>query len=693
VPDRLRGLAAVPTWAWLVSIVAASFVLRAWLARGMLGPFIMVDELIYSELAKSFAADLTFAVRGVATSGYGVVYPVLLAPAYAAFQRVPDAYAAVKTINSLIMSLAAVPAYFIARRVVGRGYALGAAVLAVAVPSMVYTAVVMTENAFYPIFLLAALALVALLERPTWRRTAAFFAVLALAYLTRTQAVVIAAAAVTAPILIALWAPGAVRATLRAYASIYGVFAGGAVLVFLAQAARGRQLNGLLGAYAVVGKASYDVSGVLHFIAYHVAEFDLYVGVIPVAVAIVLTVRARSLDRPLQVLLAVTLSLFGWCAIVVGTFASRFADRIQERNMFFVAPLFLILVLAWAERGAVRPRLTSAAAAAASAFLLLAIPFERFVTTSAVSDTLMLLPWWAILDSGWTTRLALFAFLGGCLLAVAFLAVPARYALVLPAIVLVYWVAALKPIWFGTYPYSVKQAGAGALFQGIRGVPRDWIDRVVPPGREAAVLYTGAADRFTVNMNEFFNRRVGQVYYSTAPTPGGFYEIPVTVDAEGVVRTPDGRAVRPGYLLVDGSVEPNATAVARDTPLGMTVWKVDGPLVLAKTVKAGIYPGDTWSGPRVTWRREHCAGGSLTVSLSGDAQLFPDGNRVTASTGRSARVVADRLTTLRIPLRSRSGRCSITFTVSPTAVPSRVIPGSTDDRVLGAHFDAFLYEP
>ena len=59
--DRLR---AVPVWGWLGAIVLGSFVLRAWLARGMLGPFIMVDELVYSELAKSFADGLPFAVRG-----------------------------------------------------------------------------------------------------------------------------------------------------------------------------------------------------------------------------------------------------------------------------------------------------------------------------------------------------------------------------------------------------------------------------------------------------------------------------------------------------------------------------------------------------------------------------------------------------------------------------------------------------
>ncbi len=35
--------------------------------------------------------------------------------------------------------------------------------------------------------------------------------------------------------------------------------------------------------------------------------------------------------------------------------------------------------------------------------------------------------------------------------------------------------------------------------------------------------------------------------------------------------------------------------------------------------------------------------------------------------------------------------CSVVFTVAPTAVPSEVIPDSTDDRVLGTHFNAFAY--
>ena len=689
--DRLRS---VPAWAWLLSIVTLSFAVRAWLARGMLGPFIMVDELIYSELAKSFASDLGFAVRGVPVRGFGAVYPVLIAPAYALLDRIPDVYAAVKTINSLVMSLAAVPAYLIAQRVVGKWSALLAALLAVAVPSMVYTATVMTENAYYPIFLLAALALISLLERPSAVNHLAFFAALALAYLTRSQAVVVAAAALTAPVILGLFQRGALRATLWSFRWLYALFFVGALLLGAAQTARGRPLSALLGSYAVVGESSYDIGRALHFVVYHAAELDLYLGIIPVAAAIVLTARARSLDRPLQILLAATIALAAWTLLVVGTFASRFADRIQERNTFALAPLFLILLLAWVERGAQRPRVLAPLAALASALLVLAIPLDRFVTTSAVSDTLMLLPWWAIQIHWRISWLEWLAFLGALVFASAFLFLPRRLALVLPLIVLAYWVVAFRPIWYGPYPYGVRQAGAGALFQGIRGVQRDWVDRAVPDGSATAVLWTGRSDRFTVNQNEFFSRRVGQVYYTVAPTPGGVGELPVSVDPRtGSVRLADGRPVRPGYLLTDGSVEPDAVPVARDPALGMTVWKVRGPLVLSKTTTAGLYPNDTWSGPTVTWAREHCRGGSLTVSLSGDAQLLPDGSTVNAGGGHHVRVVPNEPATLRVPLTPSRGRCVVRFEISPTAVPSKVIPGSTDDRVLGVHFNAFAYQP
>ncbi len=51
----------------------------------MVAPWIMIDELVYSELAKSFAAHGQFLLRGVPSHGYGFVYPVVIAPAYRLF--------------------------------------------------------------------------------------------------------------------------------------------------------------------------------------------------------------------------------------------------------------------------------------------------------------------------------------------------------------------------------------------------------------------------------------------------------------------------------------------------------------------------------------------------------------------------------------------------------------------------------
>ena len=147
--ERAWSLArAVPVWAWLVGLVALSTGIRYVFTRQTVAPWIFVDELIYSELAKSFAAGGHFLVHDHSTGSYGYVYPILIAPAWAAFKAVPDAYAAAKGINALVMSLAAVPAYFIARRMLTQWLSLAAAALAVAIPSMVYTSTLMTENAF-----------------------------------------------------------------------------------------------------------------------------------------------------------------------------------------------------------------------------------------------------------------------------------------------------------------------------------------------------------------------------------------------------------------------------------------------------------------------------------------------------------------------------------------------------------------
>ena len=166
--------------------------------------------------------------------------------------------------------------------------------------------------------------------------------------------------------------------------------------------------------------------------------------------------------------------------------------------------------------------------------------------------------------------------------------------------------------------------------------------------------------------------------------------------SDGLVRTEDGSPLRVEYLLTDGSITPDGEAVARDEPIGTTLWRIGGDVVSTTTI-AGLYPNDTWSGEQVTWTRRRCRGGELTVLLSSDPSLFPVRLAVTASIDGSvvgrARVRPNEQAELRVPLPDGRETCVVTFDVTPTAVPSRVLPDNADDRVLGAHFNSFVYEP
>ncbi len=689
-----RALRGIPSWAWLAAVVVGSTAVRAILGRDLVAPFIFVDELIWSEIARGIAEAGQPLLRDEPNPGYSIVYPLLISPVYALTENLPDAYAGVKTVNALLMSLAAIPAFFLARRVVRDGLALLAALMAVAVPSLAYTGTVMTENAFYPLFLLVALLLVLVVERPTPLRVVLLLALVGLAFATRVQAVALVPALLVAPLVIAVFERSGLRAAIARFRWLYGIMAGGALAVVLLQVASGN----LLGAYAAVGDRSYDLSEALRYLWWHVAELALYVIVVPLAATIVLVARARGLDRPLQAFLAATVSLTACIVVVVAVFASQFSNRIQERNMFYVAPLLCIALLAWVERGAPRPRVLAALAAGVSALLVVSIPYDRFLTTSAITDTLMLLPLWSLQDrigAEWIEFAALGLAAG---LAAAFLLIPRRYALALPLLVLGLWILAIRPIWWGTH--GLERASMGSLFQGIRTAERDWIDTALPNGETAAFLWTGRTDRLTVHQNEFFSRGVGPVYYVSSPTPGGLPETQVTIDdGTGLVTMADGRPVPDRFLVADSSFEPDGKPLARDDGWGLTLWRSTPPLISAVRID-GLYPGDTWSGREVTYVRRRCARGTVAVLLSSDPSLFFEPQTVVArSNGR----VAGRVQVgpygrvhLRTPVAPAPGStdCRVVYTVTPTAVPAEVTGGANaDPRELGVHFERFSYQP
>ncbi len=182
------------------------------------GPWILPDELLYVDLARSLADGGLPAVRGVTSLGWGVVYPVLVAPAWLLFDDPLVAYRAALALNALVMSLAAIPGYLLARLFVGHRSALLVAGGTVLVPAMASTGSVMTENAAYPLFLGALWLVARTVRSPSGTGQVAALAAIGLLTVTRAQGVILLPVAIAATCIFALTLPAVVR---RAYLARY----------------------------------------------------------------------------------------------------------------------------------------------------------------------------------------------------------------------------------------------------------------------------------------------------------------------------------------------------------------------------------------------------------------------------------------------------------------------------------------
>jgi len=152
----------------------AAIVLAATLAYAAAGqlvstPRVHPDEHIYAGGAASLGEGEGLRLRGEPYE-FGPVYPALLAPVLALAGNREDAYPLYKLVNALLFALAAVPLYFLARRLLPPWWSLGVAALAILIPSSMYVALVMTESASYLACSTALLAIVLALERPTSAR-------------------------------------------------------------------------------------------------------------------------------------------------------------------------------------------------------------------------------------------------------------------------------------------------------------------------------------------------------------------------------------------------------------------------------------------------------------------------------------------------------------------------------------------
>ena len=560
-----------PSWPWVVLgvLVAISAYVR-WLgARSVPSPWFTPDEQTYGLIGESLWRHGRYEILGHKSQFLSLVYPLLAGLPL----RMGDAergYHILKAVQAVVMTLAAVPVYLWGRTLAGRGWALVAAALTLCLPALAFSGFVMTEVAFYPIFCLAAWALARALARPTIPSQALAIAAIALAVLTRLQAIVFVPAVVLAVALVLLFErsrPTAVRRYLVLLVGL-GVLTAGWLVVQRGQA---------LGAYGVTGHVSYGLRDAVRFFLYHLADLLLLTAFVPVLATAIVAARAfggREESPEVRAFAAVTVALVAGVVGQVGLFASRLLGRLAERNLIGLAPLAFLGFAIWLDRRCPRPRIVGAAAGAIAIGLLAYLP-PSFVSAAAEPDAFSVIPLYRLrVDSPSTDiRLVLVLAAAG---AVALLLLWPRDARWLLAVA-VGGTLALASI--SVTHLVAKQARD---FERITvGLDPTWVDSRADGS--AVYVYGGELDwsgGAPPWQNVFWNRRIARVYsLGGRRILGPLPTTSVTRAPDGRLVTADGRPIRSRWVVAaEGYVAIVGRKVADAGDTGLSLWRVDPPV-------------------------------------------------------------------------------------------------------------------
>jgi hypothetical protein len=692
----------------LGGMLLVSLGVRLWLSREIASPWIMIDELLYAEMAKSFASSGHFLVRDAPSSINNVVYPALISPAWLA-HPMGTTYGLAKAINVVVMTATGIPLYLWARRLVAPVFALLTVALTLLMPSFVYTGMLMTENAFLPAFVLAAFAIALVLERPTIVRQVAAFGAILLAIAIRYQGLVLLLVLPTAILLKVLFELRVERraqawrfawSELRRYWISAALLVGAALLYVGLQAARGHTLRGGLGSYQVIAGHGYDFGAARHWVLLHFAELGLSVGMFPASAFLLLLglalTRGGTRTEAERAFLAVSTAAVPLIVVEVGAFASRFSLRIEDRYMFFLTPLLFLAFALWIDKGLPRPPVLTVAAAAIPVALLFALPLGTLLNVSILSDTFGFIPLLRLSSkvSGGIPEVRHLMLAGGVAAAIVFALWPrnAFPRLVFPSAVAAFLVLSSYPVVTTLHGYSqALRDTAGSL-----GSP-SWIDERIGRGGDASFLLGTTSESWPETLslwqNEFWNRSLGMVYNLGTPEPAGGPETPVQVSPGSgmIVSKLTGQPVRDRYVVSSLTFGIDGRLIGARPPFAL--YQTTGPLRMAEA-RSGVY-GDGWTGADASYTRYAARSpGRVTVTLSRDSWHGPDvpGHVRVQLVPLEGPRVGQALSTRRWTLHSGGAHAFtlptpsrpfvVTVHVSPTFSPSQF--GQADTRQLGA---------
>jgi hypothetical protein len=633
-------------------------------SRAHVAPTVFSDELLYAKLSQAIAAGHGLALRGVHYAFPAPVAPLLQAPAWL-FSSMTEGYAAAKLLNAVIMSAAVFPAYWLARSVVRRSFALSVAAATVATPAMLYHAYLMSEAAAYPVFLLAIAVSARAAAQPSRRYALAVPLVCALAVATRVQFLVLPIAYLAAVAVCG-------RKRYRRYVvpvSLLGLLGSAVALI-----------PGSLGSYGAAGEYRYAPGAVGHWLLTDVSllPFSLGLAVVPGALlgAGFALFRARSqLERSVALVAATTATLFLLEAALV---SAGEAHRPLERYLFYVTPLVFLSFFAYVERGAPR-RIVHLAVAGVVALLLSQVSLAGLTGTAgfffdSVTESAFAR---AVYVFGLSPASLLFALLPVAL-AVLAVAVPLRRPTVAIAVATV---ATGVMLVGGTAVASTDHLVTAWTQRTFGTTPPDWLDRS-HLGR-ARYLVLPDSNPFYGTSLESWNRNIEGLVLLGAPAPDAFARSVAHVRADGVLEI-DGRPAAPQLVVanvsgsqlgIDGRIvaKPRAGLVAIRIPRGARV----------RWLAQGLGP-DGWIGTWLVYRVWPAGSRGRYVLTFG----LPDGyapRHVVITVGPIQRTITVASgTRVRFVLPTQG---------DPLRVDVEVPPGPLNGRALGVLVPTLRYEP
>jgi hypothetical protein len=701
--DRLvAALPLLSVYAWLCVV----YLVEAWKRST---PWLFGDELELTQLSRSIAATGHAARRGQAHS-FDSLYTFMTAPLWL-IHDVGAAYSAIKYVDVFVMASVAFPVYFLARLVVGRGWALFAAAGAGAIPALAYTSYIVEENLAYPYAALCFFLIAKALVTRRWYWIGAVLVASAIAPAVRSELAVIALVAVLATAF-AVWSSPWGRArraswTLSDYVGFFTLVAGA---IFL--------LSGFGSSHShewYVATTAYE-HRMWTMSMWAAAALTIGIGILPLigGLASLWPARGETPSTELRVFRCVTVAAivgFGmYTALKAAYLSTVFASRVEERNLIYVAPLLFVGTAIVLERRRVHP----VALAASAVFALYLVAFAGHGTPGSPYELDLKLysdaPGFGILQAAnrylhlsvAQARPALIGVSAGAvvLLAAAFVPALRRRPRVLGAIAATAGILVIGWNLSGELGAAAATASLSNESANTLRHPFSWVDAAT---QRRPTLYFGAGegDPNPENLLEFWNRSLTRFSSldGTVGGPGPTVGPNLTRNGVLVYGTTRGQfdyAVedRPCVDLV-GTVTATHPYLAGGKVQRWWLVRLTHPNRLA-ALCLGIYP-DGWTGVGDShyFRFSGGRGGRVRVvvsrALAGtapespihvimsglriDEHAYPEATRVTQRIDSTIKGGQTRVFWLRAPADRF---------VAQVIVEQKFVPGNGDERELGA---------